>query len=440
VGLRGYRLILFTRYPVPGKVKTRLIPEMGAAGAADIHRKLTEKTFTACKKVSSRAGIQLEVCFQGGDPVRMRQWLGPGPVFCPQTRGDLGDRMKAAFDRAFQDGCHGVVLLGSDIPALEIRHLEQAFQVLKRYDLVLGPSTDGGYWLMGLSSPAGLFEGISWGQTSVLEETLSLAREKGLRAAFLDRLTDVDTFRDLKACLPRLAKPGPYLSVVIPALNEGVHIEASIESARNRDSEIIVVDGGSRDDTVALAVRAGAHILESPRGRAVQQNTGAAVAAGDVLLFLHADSILPEGYVTQVFDTLLDPCTVLGAFRFRTDLRGLLIRTIERVANMRSRFLGLPYGDQALFVRKKVFELLGPFPDAPLAEDLLLVRQLSKHGRIRTSQATVITSGRRWTETGILRTLFINQIILGGCMLGVSPQGMAPIYRVPLKCRPRPRP
>ncbi|MBW1887683.1 MAG: glycosyltransferase family 2 protein [Deltaproteobacteria bacterium] len=161
----------------------------------------------------------------------------------------------------------------------------------------------------------------------------------------------------------------------------------------------------------------------------IQQNRGAMLASGRVFLFLHADTHLPGNYMTHIFEALMDPKTVAGAFRFKTDLGHPLMKIIEFLTNFRSQILKMPYGDQGLFVRRSVFESVGGFPEVSLAEDLLLVRLLSKWGRIRIVPAKVITSGRRWRKLGVLRTTLINQVIVVGCYLGISPGTLARLYR-----------
>jgi rSAM/selenodomain-associated transferase 2 len=301
------------------------------------------------------------------------------------------------------------------------------------HDLVLGPSTDGGYGLIGLRRPANLFQSIEWGTGKVLAQTLSLAKDQGLTVETQTALRDIDTREDLFKWLPERAAPKPYLSVIIPALNEEATITAALDSAADPEAERIVVDGGSSDNTAFRATRAGARVETSLRGRAVQQNYGAQVAQGRVLLFLHADTRLPRDYVGHVFETLLDLRTVLGAFRFKTDLKHPLMGIIESGANLRSRYLHMPYGDQGLFVRKSVFRSIGGFPEVPIAEDLLLARRMSSYGHIRIAPAHVVTSARRWQGLGVLRTTLINTVIVAGLLFRVSPNILAALYRAPRK-------
>jgi len=260
-------------------------------------------------------------------------------------------------------------------------------------------------------------------------KTVAAARGQGLSVHILTPLTDMDTGEAVSHRMPGWARARPYVSVILPALNEETHIEETILSARNPDAEIIVVDGGSGDRTVERAKHAGASVIRGPRGRALQQNRGATEARGSVLLFLHADTVLPRDYVTHVFETLMDRRVALGAFRFKTDLDRPLMRGIEFTTNIRSRYLRLPYGDQALFVRTSWFQAVGGFPEMPIAEDLFLVRLMSKLGRVAVAPAHAITSGRRWKEMGILRTTLINQLILAGFALGISPKTLAHLYR-----------
>jgi uncharacterized protein len=428
------RLIVFSRYPVPGQTKTRLIPLLGAARAADFHRVLTESTVRtdrafAGRHFVGRQGIAIEACFEGCSEKKLRRWLGSGLVFSTQCAGDLGQRMETAFRKTFQEGCHRVILHGTDIPGLTVRHLQEAFEALREKDLVLGPSTDGGYWLIGLKRHADLFRGLEWGTPTVFAKTVAAAQHLKLSFHVLAPLTDMDTSEAVRQWMPEWLERRPYVSVIIPALNEAAQIEEAIGHAKSGDTEILVVDGGSTDDTVEKAFRAGARIIKASRGRAVQQNEGAAAAKGTVLLFLHADTSLPKSYVSQALDMFLDPRTILGAFRFKTDSDEPRMRIIEFLTNFRSQHLRLPYGDQALFIRKTAFDRAGGFPEVPLAEDLLFVKKLFKIGRVGIAEAEAVTSARRWLKLGVLRTTMINQIILAGLALGVSPHTLSRIYR-----------
>jgi rSAM/selenodomain-associated transferase 2/rSAM/selenodomain-associated transferase 1 len=420
-------IIVFGRYPVPGRTKTRLIPLLGPVGAAELQRHLTETTL----EMVSHSGLgRVWFCHAGGTPGQLRRWLGPRNLqFMPQVNGDLGMRMEAALGEAIRRGHQRVLLVGTDVPGMTSGHLRDAFDALAEHDVVLGPSRDGGYWLVGVRKPARIFDGISWGSDQVMDQTLDTARRRGLSTILLDPLNDIDTPVDLKAWQPDACWRRPYVSVVLPVLNEAVHIAATLERAVCSDAQVIVVDGGSRDKTVALARAAGVQVVEAPRGRAHQQNHGARLAQGRVVLFLHADTRLPANYVARMFETLLDRRVVLGAFGFKTDEDGLSMQLIERIVHLRATMFRLPYGDQGLFMRKESFDRQGGFPPVPIAEDLFLVRRMARLGRIELARAKVVTSGRRWRNEGTWRTTLINYLIAGGCLLGVDPKRLAALYR-----------
>lgn len=425
------RIIVFGRYPVPGQTKTRLIPALGPVGAADLQRRLTERTLATVKRAAAGQGMQVEVSYSGGSRRQLERWLGPDLMFQEQSAGDLGERMRAALEQAFAEGVQRAVLVGTDIPQMTDRHIEEAFEALEEKEIVLGPSLDGGYWLIGLRRPAEVFSGVDWGRANVMSQTIELAAKQGLKIHALARMRDVDTAEDLRQWEPAEVQGEPYISVIIPALNEENAIARAINSARDDEAEIIVVDGGSRDATVREALAAGAEVVSGSPGRARQQNRGAEIAKGRVLVFLHADTVLPTGFKEQVFEALMPGGISAGAFRFRTDTPGPLMKLVERVTNFRSLYLKLPYGDQGLFIRRDVFESAGGFPEVPIAEDLLLVRQLAKQGAVRLATGYATTSGRRWKMMGPLRVTLLNQLILSGCMLGISFATLARLYHRP---------
>jgi rSAM/selenodomain-associated transferase 2 len=220
------------------------------------------------------------------------------------------------------------------------------------------------------------------------------------------------------------------ISIVIPVLNEAIAIRAVLAQVVDTPNvEAIVVDGGSEDDTVAIAQTTGVKVISSTAGRARQMNAGAAVATGDILLFLHADTQLPPNFDCLVRQALQKPGTVAGAFELRINAQLGGVRLIERMVNWRSRFLSMPYGDQAIFLKTSVFAELGGFPDLPIMEDFELMRRLKRLGRITLVSAPVITSGRRWQKLGVVKTTLINQLVIAGYFLGVPPAELLRWYR-----------
>jgi rSAM/selenodomain-associated transferase 2/rSAM/selenodomain-associated transferase 1 len=426
------RIIFFTRYPQAGKVKTRLIPALGPAGACDLHRRLTESALAQVRRLSLIRPVFIEVCFEGDSSKAMQEWLGMDLYYSVQNSGDLGARMDRAFQRAFQEGYRAVVLIGSDCPSRSAAILHQAFAALEDHDLVLGPALDGGYHLIGLKKQHPLFDQIPWGSSEVFTRTLQKSEDLGLKTFLLEPLPDIDRPEDLhfwESLNTAAAATEPELSIIIPALNEAKVLPLTLARIpQGSVFEVIIVDGGSHDQTVELSLSWGAKVISSPRGRAVQMNTGAGQARGRSLLFLHADTLLPWGFKEHIDRILSDPETVGGAFQLKLapPLHGLVL--IEKMANWRARVLQLPYGDQAIFTRSHLFRVLGGFKDIPIMEDVDLVQRLKRQGRIRIAPVPAITSSRRWKEKGVWRTTLKNQLTLWAFLAGITPVRLARWY------------
>jgi len=429
------RLIVFSRYPEPGKTKTRLASVLEVEGAARLQREMAAHALSRARAFAAGRPVGLEVYYEGGSAGRMAEWLGPGLAYHPQLGGDLGARMENGFAGAFRSGAEKVVLVGTDCPGITTTILRSAFNLLGLFDLVLGPARDGGYYLIGLRRQAPeLFRDVPWGTATVAARTLEAATELGLRAVTVDPLVDVDRPEDLPVWEREAGQPGelgpPRMSVVIPTLNEEEHLEATLDSVtREPDIEVIVVDGGSSDRTAGVALARGARLLTTTAQRARQMNAGAAAASAPVLLFLHGDTRLPPGFSGHALELLAGRGTAAGAFRLAVAGSGWGLRVIEGLANARSRLLHLPYGDQGLFVMADLFHRLGGFPDLPIMEDVVFIRRLRRAGRIAIAPCSALTSDRRWRRLGILRTTLVNQAVLTGFFLGVDPARLAGWYR-----------
>jgi rSAM/selenodomain-associated transferase 2 len=231
------------------------------------------------------------------------------------------------------------------------------------------------------------------------------------------------------AAPPPEAPGEPWLSIVIPVLNEPglADLLESLEPLRGRGAELIVVDGGSADGTVTRAVGIADRIVVTAAGRARQQNAGAELARGDALLFLHADTQLPDDAMDRVRAAL----AVGGWGRFDLALtgRGLMFRVIERMVSLRSRLTGIATGDQAIFVRRDLFERADGFPEIPLMEDVALSRRLRRAGRPVCLRARVTTSSRRWETRGVWRTILLMWRLRLAYWLGADPARLAARYR-----------
>ncbi|MES0397955.1 MAG: TIGR04283 family arsenosugar biosynthesis glycosyltransferase [Syntrophobacteria bacterium] len=222
----------------------------------------------------------------------------------------------------------------------------------------------------------------------------------------------------------------PAISIIIPTLNEAESITATMKSAQACTGvEIIVADGRSSDGTGEVAKGLGARLLTITGGRAKQVNAGAMAASSDVLLFLHGDTRLPGGFDKHVLNLLTMPGTVAGAFALGIDGPEIGLRIIEKLANFRSRFFQMPYGDQVIFLRANLFRSIGGFPEIPIMEDFVFMQRLKKEGRVVIAPIAVATSSRRWKKLGILKTTMINQAVLLAYFLGSDHERLARWYR-----------
>jgi len=218
------------------------------------------------------------------------------------------------------------------------------------------------------------------------------------------------------------------VSVIIPTLNEAACLAETLTLLRNqRPHEIIVVDGGSQDATCEIA-RAADILLTSPPGRARQMNLGAAGATGDILLFLHADCCLETGALEAAEHCLRSRKVVAGCFRMQIRARSRLYRWIEDCASARVRLTGLVYGDQGLFLTRRLFQLLGGFPEIRFMEDVFFSRILRRHGRVGLLSHRIFVSPRRWQQAGLIQQTFRNWLLTGLAAGGVHPNRLASFY------------
>lgn len=223
----------------------------------------------------------------------------------------------------------------------------------------------------------------------------------------------------------------PGLSIIVPVLNEEAGIVAALEplaAYRRFGHEVIVVDGGSSDCTVERARPLADMVLAAPRGRAAQMNAGAARAIGETLLFLHADTRLPPAADGLIVDGLRRSRRLWGRFDVTITGRSPLLGIIAAMMNLRSRLSGIATGDQAIFVTRATFAGCGGYPDIPLMEDVALSRRLKRISRPLCLTARVTTSGRRWEQHGVVRTILLMWRLRLAYFLGAEPAALARRY------------
>ncbi len=456
-------LLVFARYPQPAATKTRLIPAMGPVRAAALAQWLTQRTLDLAHSFALQRGCQLTVYFTGGDAQAMRAEFGDDVHFVQQSGNDLGERLTQATRQCWSQAAERVVVIGSDCYQLSSAQLNQAFERLMDADVVLGPAVDGGYYLIGLnrsdrsqerdaaidvdgcdvtSNCLPVFDRIDWGSPQVLTQTKRAIKLWGKTHCELLPLADIDFPEDTlelrrafqtseahpPACGWYTSHPG-RLSVIVAALNEAEHLPATLQSIGkpHEQLEVIVVDGGSSDETVAIADEFGAQVFVANRGRARQMNAGAAIATGQTLLFLHADTRLPTDYAKRIEDCLAS--AVAGAFRLHIAGAGAALRLVAWGSNLRSRLLQLPYGDQAIFMRASTFYQLSGYRPLPIMEDYELIQRLRRLGKVGLADSSVSTSARRWRKKGVWSTTLRNQQCLVAYKCGLSTERIARLYR-----------
>jgi rSAM/selenodomain-associated transferase 2/rSAM/selenodomain-associated transferase 1 len=451
IGPGRIAICVFAKPPRAGEAKTRLSAVLGDAGAA----RLAEALFRdAWSKVTA---IDWARAVLATTDEHAEAWSAvPAADVWPQGDGDLGQRMERVLRRALET-TDAAIAIGTDCPTLPASRLHLARVLLETHEAVIGPSEDGGFYLLGVRRcPEGLLDGVAWGTAAAHDQTLERIRRAGMTAASLpsafdvDRPEDVDRLRralpELRDFAPETAKvlaavsvpepPGatarPRLSVIVPTLNEERVIGAQLArlAVMPGVDEVIVADGSSIDRTAEIVRSSGtARLVVAPSGRGSQMNAGARAATGAVLLFLHADVVLPHDAAALIEDALADSRTVGGAFGIRTvpDGGSGWPRRLLWLADLRSRYSRLPYGDQALFVRRDAFESIGGFADVPLFEDVEISRRLRRAGRLRRLRASVQVSGRRFMARPIYYALAMNVLPLL-YRLGVPPAALARMY------------
>jgi rSAM/selenodomain-associated transferase 2/rSAM/selenodomain-associated transferase 1 len=441
------RLIIFTRYPQEGYTKKRMIPELGAKGAMELQQSMTSFILRKMSLISLLRPVEILVYYHhNGQPADykdlMSKWLGSDLRYVEQSEGDLGTKMRNAFKDAIADGVSKCIIIGSDIPDIDYHDsIDRAYRHLEDSELVLGPAEDGGYYLIGLDLTrvaskdwTHLFAGIDWGTNAVFDQTIALARIAKLNWSLLGTLRDVDEITDLPVWKnsQKNFQNSTTISIIIPVLNESLNIMKTIEKIMENSSniEIIVVDGGSTDDTLEICKKFPDLVLvESSKGRGVQMNAGASFATGEILFFLHGDSLVPSNFDTMIRHCLLKRGCSLGAFSFSVDEKALSGKNLlERMTNWRANVLQLPYGDQGIFLYKKNFIKLNGFLEIKLMEDFEFVTRCQKLGKVVILNAPIVTSARRYKKMGIFNTTLTNQMIIVFYYCGVAPETLSKFY------------
>ncbi len=488
-------VILFTRIPVPGHTKTRLMPYCSPRQCAQLHASFLRDINRHLQGIDADVFIY----YAGpGNPEDLKTlwnplrdpdggWqMGSGRMeFREQVGEDLGERMYTAMEQVLAEGYDKCVLTGTDLPDLTKSIFQDAFTRLDGHDVVLGPTRDGGYYLIGSREPQHVcFENQKYGGNNVFEDTAAAVLNHGLTLSLTRVLHDVDTREDLLERVDRMRKRGGRLdletdrlilkalkiSVIVPIYNEIKILERTMQDIKRAfpNDEVIFVDGGSTDGTaeeldaiMAVSAEDAAEtaeaaettdaknaenaaetdhaktdsdrafkVLHCEKGRARQMNLGAREATGDILFFLHCDSRLPKDPAKEIRRVYASH--LAGCFRIAFPTKRFLMLTNSVLSNMRAEQEGIMFGDQGIFIDRRLFEKMGGFPEIPLMEDYEFSRMLKRRGiSIGVARARIISSDRRYPKStkGTLR-LMKRMYDMRQCYLhGADPARLARLYR-----------
>ncbi len=435
-------VLLFTRIPHAGTTKTRLMPFLKPEECLNLHYAFMADEISEICKVADK----LEVFYYDDESVTdddrddFRSFLMEEVKIPCETSAQRGntifERMKNAFADSFDECGQGKkILVGCDLPCLKAEDLHIAFLGLDENEVVINPTEDGGYCLIGMNElEPHVFEVEGDGANTVLQDTLEKCRLCGLKVTLAKVMQDVDVPKDLY----RLSKAknqlatesltrsfidnfdesrfelsgcaGMTVSVIVPVYIEEKTIETFLEALEEitNCAEVIFVDGGSSDATVSIleeCLPKNSKLIEVSKGRAHQMNEGVKVASGEALMFLHADCIPPKNMIDEVRRVLA--YANWGCFGVKFDDPDPLMKICQIISNNRIRDRKVVFGDQGIFIKRKLFDEIGGFPEIPIMEDYQLSLTLKERGeKIGIARGLITTSARRYHEGSKLSVMW----------------------------------
>jgi len=403
--------IVFTRIPVENKTKTRLQPYYTGKQCVGLHTAMLKDMAETIKSLD--ASIKTYIYYlPEGDLSVLKVIFGDKAEFREQTGESLGDKMYNAISEVLSEGAEVVSLSGTDIPELSSTDVEDSFKLLIEKDVVLFPTEDGGYYLVGMKkADKTIFDIEDYGGNTVFEKTAAKAEDLGLSLGVGRVHRDIDTKEDIKAYYEvmrtdenfrkthtaKFLKENKKIGIIIPTYNEEetvVSLQKQLENLRER-CEIVFVDGGSTDKTVELIDTTKYRLLHSKKGRNNQMNLGAESVKADILFFLHCDSILPPNPLEEILD-LMEKYRA-GCFGIAFKSLSPLMFICRYISNHRVFDRKVMFGDQGIIIEKDLFMEIGMYPDLPIMEDYQLSLTLKEKGiKLGMAKHRIYTSARRF--------------------------------------------
>jgi len=440
-------LVIFCRRPVSGQGKSRIAREIGTDATLEVAQLLLETTLEDARGWHGPVAIAPS----SAADARWAAQLLPDALIIPQGEGNLGNRITAVCSKLHEIGHNKMLCIGSDSPALTPELLVKAAARLEENDVVLIPAADGGVTLMGTRTPWPRLDELSWGTDQLQHQLTEACKDSSQSVYHLHTSFDIDTLQDLKHAKSYLAsdkRPGRCallswvnrlpsdnqsalaISVIVPVYNDVDalgNLLSELKSLQPLCYEIIVVEGGTTSAAKRLCESQGIHYCQSEANRGLQLRSGARQASGEILWFLHADCV-PDKNATLSICNHIERGANSGHFKFRfLGKRQLLKKALEIAINWRAAF-GVPYGDQAIFIRKEVYFQLQGHQAVPLFEDTQLIKRLRKIDECQAVPSHINVSQRRWQKDGWIRRTWNNRRLAIAHALGSSPEELARRY------------